>query len=185
GRGLLRGRGLRRRALGRGGLLGGGLLGRRRLLGRGLLRRGGLLGRGLLRRCLLGRRLLRRGGLLGRGLLRRCLLGRSLLRRCHPFLLCRLLWYGIGARAIRHEIWHGQVDAPAGSVERVDHELVALPGGEDLSGAPRRRVAEVLERQVAAGAVREDVGAVGGEALDLTGDGRADRVCTDELDERE
>src|SRR3546814_2239200 len=67
----------------------------------------------------------------------------------------------------------------------MDHELVAHAGAQHLARASGGGVAEVLEGQVAACALGEDVGAVRGEALDLALDGRADRVAGHELDERQ
>src|SRR3546814_5604661 len=170
GRILIR-RTLCRRSFLRGGLLGGSLLGRclldRGLLGRCLLRCG-LLGRSLLRRSLLRR------SLLGCGLLGWGLLGRRLLGRCHPFLLW-LVWYGIvgrlGLGGLSHrdwdDTWDGQVDTAAWGVERMDHELVAHAGAQHLARASGGGVAEVVEGQVAACALGEDVGPVRGAPLDL------------------
>src|SRR3546814_7844288 len=149
------------------------------------LLRCGLLGRSLLRRSLLRR------SLLGCGLLGWGLLGRRLLGRCHPFLLW-LVWYGIvgrlGLGGLSHrdwdDTWDGQVDTAAWGVERMDHELVAHAGAQHLARASGGGVAEVLEGQVAACALGEDVGAVRGEALDLALDGRPDRVAGHELDQR-
>src|SRR3546814_8118280 len=67
----------------------------------------------------------------------------------------------------------------------MDHELVAHAGAQHLARASGGGVAEVLEGQVAACALGEDVGAVRGEALDLALDGRTDRVAGHELDERQ
>ena len=52
-----------------------------------------------------------------------------------------------------------------------------------ISPRSRRRIRQVLQREVAAGAVDQDVRPVGCEALHLALDDRPDRVGTDELDE--
>src|SRR4051812_23352607 len=102
------------------------------------------------------------------GLLTGSALADELLGPCEPALLLRGRRFGgrrLGLGGLRRggrrgrlgEAVEDEIDAAARGVDGEDDEVPLLTAVEDVAGPGGRRVGEVLQRDVAAGAVGEDV----------------------------